>query len=93
MLGVSLVFLSVFCLFSRVLRIRKVRKILGVFQVFLGIFEKTKEKKDKEILKNNQTAGNNFDSNGNGTGSLGEFCKELSEFAMAHKYKRLGGGH
>ena len=24
------------------------RKILGVFEVFLGIFEKTKEKKDRE---------------------------------------------
>ena len=26
------------------------RKILGVFEVFLGIFEKTKEKKDRETL-------------------------------------------
>ena len=31
------------------LRVRKVRKILGVFEVFLGIFEKTKEKKDREF--------------------------------------------
>ena len=26
------------------------RKILGVFEVFLGVFEKTKEKKDREAL-------------------------------------------
>ena len=32
------------------LRVRKVRKILGVFEVFLGVFEKTKEKKDREAL-------------------------------------------
>ena len=29
------------------------RKILGVFEVFLGIFEKTKEKKDRVL--NNRT--------------------------------------
>ena len=32
------------------------RKILGVFEVFLGVFEKTKEKKDRE--------GNNFEYDG-----------------------------
>ena len=31
--------------FPGFLRVRKVREILGVFEVFLGIFEKTKEKK------------------------------------------------
>ena len=34
--------------FPGFLRVRKVRKILGVFEVFLGIFEKTKAKKDRE---------------------------------------------
>ena len=34
LLGNSLVYLSVFCFFSRVLRVRKVRKLLGVFQGF-----------------------------------------------------------
>ena len=33
--------------FPRLLRARKVRKFLGVFKVFLGIFEKIKEKKDR----------------------------------------------
>ena len=33
--------------FTGFLRVRKVRKILGVFEVFLGIFEKAKEKKDR----------------------------------------------
>ena len=33
--------------FPRFLRVRGVRRILGVFEVFLGIFEKTKEKKDR----------------------------------------------
>ena len=33
--------------FPGFLRVRKVREILGVFEVFLGIFEKTKEKKDR----------------------------------------------
>ena len=33
--------------FPGVLRVLKVRKSLGVFEVFLGIFEKTKEKKDR----------------------------------------------
>ena len=28
------------------------RKILGVFEVFLGIFEKTKEKKDRVEVRN-----------------------------------------
>ena len=37
-------FWGVFCLFSRVFK-GKVRKTLGVFELFLGIFEKTKEKK------------------------------------------------
>ena len=32
LLGISLVFLSVFCFFSRILRVRKVRKVLGVFR-------------------------------------------------------------
>ena len=27
------------------------RKILGVFEVFLGIFEKTKEKNDREVTR------------------------------------------
>ena len=48
---VSLVFSLVFWVFSAhfsgFLRVRKVRKFLGVFEVFLGIFEKTKEKKDR----------------------------------------------
>ena len=35
--------------FPGFLRVRKVRKILGVFEVFLGIFEKTKEKKDRVL--------------------------------------------
>ena len=43
-----------FCAFSAYFpgfsRVRKVRKILGVFEVFLGIFEKTKEKKDRVVL-------------------------------------------
>ena len=26
------------------------RKVLGVFEVFLGVFEKTKEKKDREFV-------------------------------------------
>ena len=29
-----------------------VRKILGVFEVFLGVFEKTKEKKDRVFPEN-----------------------------------------
>ena len=33
--------------FPGFLRVRKARKILGVFEVFLGIFKKTKEKKDR----------------------------------------------
>ena len=48
-LGISLVFLSVFCLFTGFSRVRMVRKILGVFEVFLGVFEKTKEKKDRVV--------------------------------------------
>ena len=47
LLEISFVFWGVFCLFSRFLRVRKVRKFLGVFEVFVGIFEKTKEKKDR----------------------------------------------
>ena len=35
--------------FPRFLGVRQVRKILGVFEVFLGIFEKTKEKKDRVL--------------------------------------------
>ena len=35
--------------FPRFLGVRKVRKILDVFEVLLGIFEKTKEKKDREV--------------------------------------------
>ena len=27
--------------------VRQVREILGVFEVFLGVFEKTKERKDR----------------------------------------------
>ena len=52
----SLVFLSVFCLFSGLLKVHTARRILGVFEVFLGIFEKTKEKKDN---------GNHHKKNGN----------------------------
>ena len=33
--------------FAGFLGVREVRKILDVFEVFLGIFEKTKEKKDR----------------------------------------------
>ena len=47
LLGISLVFWSVFCSFPSVQKVRKVRKILAFFEVFLGIFEKTKEKKDR----------------------------------------------
>ena len=36
--------------FPGFLRVRKVRKILDVFEVFLGIFKKTKEKKDRVVL-------------------------------------------
>ena len=43
----SLVFLSVFCLFYWVFKGSQGEKILGVFEVSLGIFEKTKEKKDR----------------------------------------------
>ena len=43
----SLVFWGVFCLFSWVFKGSQGEKILGVFEVFLGIFEKTKEKKDR----------------------------------------------
>ena len=46
LLAISLVFLRVFCFFPMVLRFRE-EKILGVFEVFLGIFKKTKEKKDR----------------------------------------------
>ena len=49
----SLVFLSVFCFFSGFRRVRKARKILGVFEVCLGIFEKSKEKKDRDCTKKN----------------------------------------
>ena len=34
--------------FTGFLRVREVILILGVFEVFLGIYEKTKEKKDRE---------------------------------------------
>ena len=51
---VSLFFLAVkflgllgrVCLVPGFLRVRKVREILGVFEVFLGIFAMTREKKD-----------------------------------------------
>ena len=33
--------------FTGFLRLRTVRKILDIFEVFLGVFEKTKEKKDR----------------------------------------------
>ena len=39
--------LSVLCLFYRVFSVRTVRKILDVFEVVLGVFEKIKEKKDR----------------------------------------------
>ena len=48
LLRVSLVFWGVFCLFSKVFRRLPDEKILGIFEVFLGIFEKTKEKKDRQ---------------------------------------------
>ena len=41
----SLVFRVCFCLFSRVLRVRMVRRILGVFKVFLGIFERPRKRR------------------------------------------------
>ena len=40
---------------SGFLRVRKVSRILGVFEGFLGIFEETKTKKDRE---------GHFDENG-----------------------------
>ena len=45
-----MVFLSVSPYFPEFLRVRKVIKILGVFEVLLGIFKKTKEKKDRGVL-------------------------------------------
>ena len=47
-LGLSIVF----CLCSKVLRVRKVRTILGVFEVFLAIFKKTKENKGRDNIPN-----------------------------------------
>ena len=44
---ISLVLGGGFYLFSKVLGVRLVRKIFGVFEVFRGIFEKTKAKKDR----------------------------------------------
>ena len=42
-----------FCVFSAsfpgFLSVPKVREILGVFEVFVGIFEKTKNRKDKVV--------------------------------------------
>ena len=49
--------------FPRFLGVRQVRKILGVFEVFLGIFEKTKEKKDRGGLSppfKNGVSGRSF---------------------------------
>ena len=43
----SLVFLSVFCLFPKVFEGWQGEKNPWLFEVFLGIFEKTKEKKDR----------------------------------------------
>ena len=43
-------FLSVFCLFYRVFKGSHGEKILGVFEVFLGVFEKNKEKKARVDL-------------------------------------------
>ena len=46
--------------FSGFLRVRKgvkAIKILGVFEVFLGIFEKTKEKKDRAGMHRNLFEG------------------------------------
>ena len=40
-----MLFLSVFCLFCRVFKGSHSEKILDVFEVFLGVFEKNKEKK------------------------------------------------
>ena len=37
--------------FPRILRVCKVRKILGVFELLLGVFKKTKEKKDRVLLE------------------------------------------
>ena len=34
--------------FTGFLRVHTVRKILGIFEIFLGVFEKTKERKDRE---------------------------------------------
>ena len=42
LLGISLLFWAVFCLFFKVLGVRKVREILDVFEGFLGILKKKK---------------------------------------------------
>ena len=53
---------GVLCLFSGFLRVRMARKILGVSGVFLGIFEKTKEKKDRVwVTEPNRTGATLFE--------------------------------
>ena len=52
--------MSVSGLFSSVLRVCKARKILGVFEVFLGIFKKTKEKKDRVQTVENKGESDRF---------------------------------
>ena len=47
LLGISLVFLGVFYFYCKVSRGSPGEKILGIFEVFLDIFEKTNEKKDR----------------------------------------------
>ena len=47
LLGFSLVPLSVFCLFSRIFKGSPSEENPWCFEVLLGIFEKTKEKKDR----------------------------------------------
>ena len=46
-LEISLVFLSVLGLFYSVFEGSQSEKIFGIFEVFLGVLEKTKEKKDR----------------------------------------------
>ena len=55
--------------FTGILRVRRARKILDVFEGFPWFFKKTKEKKDR----------------GSSLFRLGEFCEKLGEFAVTHK--------
>ena len=53
----SLVFWVFSAYFTGFYRVREVVKILGVFEVFLGIYEKTKEKKHREVFDHWPPAG------------------------------------